>query len=299
MQKEYLEEFKTYLSFEKNYSANTVKGYESDITSFLIWLKSDCLAVDLNKLREYIHFIQQFNYKKNTILRKISSIRGFYKYLNREKIIAANPADALIAPKKGKPLPKFLTDDEMEKILDNVSISTPAGFRNKAILELLWATGMRISELSGLNFGDLELDNNEIRVFGKGAKERIVLVSNRAKRFLIQYIQSARSLIPCSNAIKIDTSDSSPVFINKTGYRIQNKTIRNAINEVVDRIQLPKHVTPHVFRHSFATHLIENGADLRVVQELLGHASISNTQIYTHVSMQHLKNVYNTSHPHA
>ena len=117
MQKEYLEEFKTYLSFEKNYSANTVKGYESDITSFLIWLKSDCLAVDLNKLREYIHFIQQFNYKKNTILRKISSIRGFYKYLNREKIIAANPADALIAPKKGKPLPKFLTDDEMEKIL--------------------------------------------------------------------------------------------------------------------------------------------------------------------------------------
>ena len=187
----------------------------------------------------------------------------------------------------------------MEKILDNVPITTPAGFRNKAILELLWATGMRVSELSGLNFGDLELDNNEIRVFGKGAKERIVLVSNRAKRFLIQYIESARPLIPGVNSIKIDTSDSSPVFINNTGFRLQTRTIRNVINEIVERIQLPKHVTPHVFRHSFATRLIENGADLRVVQELLGHTSISNTQIYTHVSTQHLKDVYNTAHPHA
>ncbi len=299
MQKEYLEDYKTYLSFEKNYSEHTISGYASDITSFLIWLDCDCLSVDLNKLREYLHFIQRFNYKKTTILRKIASLRGFYKYLNRERLIDTNPADALIAPKRGKSLPKFLTDDEMEKILDNVPITTPAGFRNKAILELLWATGMRVSELSGLNFGDLELDNNEIRVFGKGAKERIVLVSNRAKRFLIQYIESARPLIPGVNAIKIDTSDSSPVFINNTGFRLQTRTIRNVINEIVERIQLPKHVTPHVFRHSFATRLIENGADLRVVQELLGHTSISNTQIYTHVSTQHLKDVYNTAHPHA
>ncbi len=299
MQKQYLDDYKTYLSFEKNYSENTIKGYASDIISFLIWLDSDCLKVDLNKLREYQHFIQRFNYKKTTILRKIASIRGFYKYLYREKYVDINPADSLIAPKKGKSLPKFLTDDEMEKILDNVDISTPAGFRNKTILELLWATGMRVSELSGLNFGDLELDNNEIKVFGKGAKERIVLVSNRAKKYLEQYIKTARPLVKGVNGINIDESDSSPVFINNTGYRLQTKTIRNVINQVVDKIQLPKHVTPHMFRHSFATKMLENGADLRIVQELLGHASISNTQIYTHVSTQHLKDVYNNSHPHA
>ena len=299
MQKQYLEDFKTYLSFEKNYSEHTVKGYASDILSFLIWLNADCLNVDINKLREYQHFIQRFNYKKTTILRKIASIRGFYKYLYKERYIDSNPADSLIAPKRGKSLPKFLTDDEMERILDNVDISTPAGFRNKAILELLWATGMRVSELSGLNFGDLELDNNEIKVFGKGAKERIVLVSNRAKKYLEQYINTARPLVIGVNGVKTDEDDSSPVFINNTGYRLQTKTIRNVINQVVEKIQLPKHVTPHMFRHSFATRLIENGADLMVVQELLGHASISNTQIYTHISTQHLKDVYNNTHPHA
>lgn len=299
MQRQYLDDFKTYLAFEKNYSEHTIKGYASDIMSFLLWLKADCLAVDLAKLREYQHFIQRFNYKKTTILRKIASIRGFYKYLYRERLINSNPADSLIAPKKGKSLPKFLTDDEMEKILDNVEINTPAGFRNKAILELLWATGMRVSELSGLNFENLELDNNEIRVFGKGAKERIVLVSNRAKKYLEQYIKTARPLVVGVNAIKIDELPSSPVFINNTGYRLQTRMIRNVINQIVEKIQLPKHVTPHVFRHSFATRLIENGADLRVVQELLGHTSISNTQIYTHISTKHLKDVYNASHPHA
>lgn len=298
-QKQYVEDFLTYLSFEKNYSEHTIKAYKSDIISFLIWIDSNCLTTDLNKLREYMHFIQRFEYKKTTILRKIASLRGFYKYLYRERIIDNNPANSLIAPKKNKSLPKFLTDDEMERILDNVQITTPAGFRNRAILELLWATGMRVSELSGLNFGDLELENDEIKVFGKGAKERIVLISKRAKKFLQQYINTARPLIPGCNGIKISNDESSPVFINNTGYRLQTRTIRNVINEIVERIQLPKHVTPHMFRHSFATRLIEHGADLRVVQELLGHASISNTQIYTHISTQHLKDVYNSAHPHA
>lgn len=298
-QKQYVEDFLTYLSFEKNYSEHTIKAYKSDIISFLIWIDSNCLTTDLNKLREYMHFIQRFEYKKTTILRKIASLRGFYKYLYRERIIDNNPANSLIAPKKNKSLPKFLTDDEMERILDNVQITTPAGFRNRAILELLWATGMRVSELSGLNFGDLELENDEIKVFGKGAKERIVLISKRAKKFLQQYINTARPLIPGCNGIKINNDEGSPVFINNTGYRLQTRTIRNVINEIVERIQLPKHVTPHMFRHSFATRLIEHGADLRVVQELLGHASISNTQIYTHISTQHLKEVYNTAHPHA
>jgi site-specific recombinase XerD len=157
---------------------------------------------------------------------------------------------------------------------------------------------MRISELSGLNFGDLNLENNEIRVFGKGAKERIVLVTDRAKSYLERYIETARSLVPKGYPAP-PVSEDSPVFINNTGYRLQPKTVRNVINDIVDKINLPKHVTPHVFRHSFATHLIENGADLRVVQELLGHASISNTQIYTHVSTRHMTDVYNAAHPRA
>ncbi len=293
----YLEDYKTYLSFEKNYSEHTIKAYESDILSFLIWLDSDCIKVELSKLREYLHFIQKFEYKKTTLLRKIASLRGFYRFLFRERLIENNPTESLISPKKSKSLPKFLTDDEVTKILDNVQINTPAGYRNRTILELLWATGMRVSELSGLNLCNLELNMNEIRVLGKGSKERIVLVSTRAKRYLLQYIDAARPLV--AKGIVPDTSPSAPVFINNTGYRLQPRTIRNVIKEIVDRIELPKHVTPHVFRHSFATRLLEHGADLRVVQELLGHASISNTQIYTHVSTQHLKDVYKSAHPHA
>lgn len=298
LSKQYIEGFKTYLSVEKNFSEHTLSAYCSDVVSFILWLDNvSCIDVDFNKLREYLHFIQRFDYKKTTVARKTASIRTFYKFLFRERYIDSNPAISLNAPKRPKSLPKFLTPEEVEQILNNVKIETPAGFRNRVILELLWATGMRISELSNLNFGDLNIEENEIRVFGKGAKERIVLISERAKGYLIQYINSARKLIaPEYNTGEID--DKTPLFINKTGFRLQNKIIRRVINEIVDKIELPKKVTPHVFRHSFATKLIENGADLRVVQELLGHAGISNTQIYTHVSMKHMKDVYETAHPH-
>ena len=298
-EKGFIEGFKSYLSVEKNFSEHTLNAYCSDIVSYILWLNgTSCVDIDFNKLREYLHFIQRFDYKKSTIARKIASIRTFYKYLFRERFIDSNPAISLSAPKRPKSLPKFLTTDEIEKILNNIKIETPAGFRNRVILELLWATGMRVSELSNLNFGDLNIEENEIRVFGKGAKERIVLISDRAKQYLIQYINTARKLLAPGYDIG-EITDNSPLFINNTGYRLQNKTIRNTINEVVEKIELPKKVTPHVFRHSFATHLIENGADLRVVQELLGHAGISNTQIYTHISMKHMQEVYDNAHPHA
>ena len=297
--KQDLEDFKSYIIIEKNFSQHTAKAYYSDVLGFLLWMgEQSCEDVNFSKVREYLHFIQRFNYKKSTIARKIASIRTFYKFLYRERKVDSNPAMNLISPKRGKTLPKFLKPNEVESILNNVKIDTPAGYRNRAILELLWATGMRVSELSGLNFGDLNLANNEIRVFGKGSKERIILVTDRAKSYLERYIETARPLIPKGFPLEKPT-ESSPVFINNTGYRLQTKTIRNVINDVVEKIALPKKVTPHVFRHSFATHLIENGADLRVVQELLGHASISNTQIYTHVSTQHLKEVYNEAHPRA
>lgn len=296
--KNQLEGFKIYILVERNFSEHTAKAYCTDVLDFLLWLDEENSSdVNYPKIREYLHFLQKFQYKKTTVARKIASLRTFYRYLYREKIVDSNPALSLNSPKRSRNLPKFLTSYEVEQVLNNVKIDTPAGYRNKTILELLWATGMRISELSGLNFGDLNLEENEIRVFGKGSKERVILVSERAKSYLQRYIETARPLV--AKGFEVKTGDDAPVFINNTGYRLQAKTVRNVINSVVEKIDLPKHVTPHVFRHSFATHLIENGADLRVVQELLGHASISNTQIYTHISSQHLKEVYDETHPRA
>ncbi len=292
----YLQEFKLYTEVERNFSKHTVCAYGSDILSFLIWLNDKNIKdVTYNLIREYLLYIQQFKYTKSTTARKIASLRTFYRFLYRERVVETNPADGIHAPKRGKTLPEFLTENEIEKILNNIKIDTPAGYRNRTILELLYATGMRISELSNLNFENLNLDENEIKVFGKGAKERIVLVSDRAKKYMESYLKNVRFLI-CKNE---NTSLSAPVFVNKTGYRLQPQSVRHAINDVMNKIELPKHVTPHVFRHSFATKLLENGADLRVVQELLGHSSISNTQIYTHVSAERLKQSYNIAHPRA
>ena len=294
--KKYLQEFKLYIEVERNFSRHTITAYSSDILSFLIWLNDKEISdVTYPIIREYLLYIQQFNYSKTTTARKIASLRTFYRFLYREKIIETNPALGVHSPKRGRTLPNFLTETEVEQVLNNIKMDSPAGYRNRTILELLYATGMRISELSDLNFGNLNLEENEIKVFGKGAKERIVLVSERAKKFLQSYIKTARLLI----FKEAKQNSDSPVFINKTGYRLQPQSVRQAINEVVEKIELPKHITPHVFRHSFATKLLENGADLRVVQELLGHSSISNTQIYTHVSTEKLKQTYNTAHPRA
>ena len=290
--KRYFQEFKLYIEVEKNFSKHTVTAYSSDILSFLVWLNDkNIIEVTYSTIREYLLYIQQFNYSKTTTARKIASLRTFYRFLYREKIIETNPAIGIHSPKKGKSLPEFLTEIE----IDQINMDSPAGYRNRTILELLYATGMRISELSNLNFENLNLDENEITVFGKGAKERIVLVSERAKKFLETYMKTVRYLIFKTENIK----QTDPVFINKTGYRLQPQSVRSAIREAVEKIELPKHVTPHVFRHSFATKLLENGADLRVVQELLGHSSISNTQIYTHVSTERLKQSYNSAHPRA
>ncbi len=297
--KRYLKDFLIYLEVEKNFSAHTIRAYNSDILSFLLWLDTTPIEqTDHTKLKDYLVFIQRFNYSKTTLSRKIAAIRTFYRFLYREKIIESNPANSVHAPKKNKSLPKFLTGKEIEQILNNIKISTPAGYRNRTILELLYATGMRISELSNLNFGNLNLEENEITVMGKGSKERIVLVSQRAKDFLEKYIKTVRYMVAQEGSATEENEDS-PVFINKTGYRLQPQSIRTVLNDIVKKIELPKKVTPHVFRHSFATKLLENGADLRVVQELLGHASISNTQIYTHVSTERLKAVYDSTHPRA
>lgn len=293
--KQYLDDFKTYLKSEKNFSSHTVRAYVADVFTFLVWADNlEAVEIDTKKFSEYLYFIQKINYTKTTVARKIASIRAFYRFLYQEEIIEHNPADAIHAPKQSKTLPNFLTEDEVENILRNVKIETPAGFRNRIILELLWVSGMRISELSGLNYGSLNLEQNEIKVFGKGAKERIVLIPDKTKEGLLNYIQNVSDLIH-----KTQKTPDSPLFINYNGCRLQNQSIRKAIRQVVQNIEMSKKVTPHVFRHSFATKLLEGGADLRIVQELLGHTSISNTQIYTHVSSARLKNVYDATHPRA
>ncbi len=291
----YLDEFKIYLKSEKNFSPNTIRAYIADVYTFLIYSEeSDVISINSKNFSEYLHFIQKINYTKTTIARKIASIKAFYKFLYQEEIIEINPLDGIKSPKKAKSLPNYMNESEVEQILRNVKIETPSGFRNRVILELLWTTGMRISELSNLNFENLNLEQNEIKVLGKGSKERIVLVPDKTKEALLNYINNVFSLV--SN---IEQTQKTPLFINYNGFRLQNQSIRKALNEVVRKIELPKKVTPHVFRHSFATKLLEKGADLRIVQELLGHSSISNTQIYTHVSSARLKSVYDTAHPRA
>lgn len=293
--KKYLEDFEIFLKSEKNFSPHTVRAYVADVYTFLIWADEiEVEKIDTKKFSEYLYFIQKINYTKTTVARKIASIRAFYRFLYQEEIIDNNPTDAIVTPKQPKTLPNFMSEDEVENILRNVKIETPAGYRNRVILELLWASGMRISELSGLNYENLNLEQNEIRVFGKGAKERIVLIPNKTKENLINYIENVSDLI-----CKTPKDPLSPLFINYNGYRLQNQSIRKALKEVVEKIELPKKVTPHVFRHSFATKLLEGGADLRIVQELLGHSSIKNTQIYTHVTTSRLKSVYEATHPRA
>lgn len=298
LSKKYLDDFKIYLEVEKNFSMHTVRAYASDILTFLIWLKGKEISeLSHADIKQYIVFMQKFNYSKTTTSRKIASLRTFFNYLYREKITDLNPVKGIHSPKKTKSLPKFLTEEETEKILNGIKCDTPPRYRNKVILELLYCSGMRISELSGLNFADLNIENNEIRVFGKGSKERIVLISERVKKYLQTYIKSVRPLINTDGPKELNTNDSLPLFINKTGFRLQPQSIRVAIKETVEMLNIPKNVTPHVFRHSFATKLLNHGADLRVVQELLGHASISNTQIYTHVTTERLKQAYNEAHP--
>ena len=296
LSKKYLQDFKLYIEVEKNFSKETIRAYHSDVLSFLVWLNDKNIKdVNYNLIREYLLYIKQFNYTKTTTARKIASLRTFYRFLYREQVIENNPAIGVHAPKRGKSLPEFLTEAEMDKVLNKINMDSPAGYRNRTIFELLYATGMRVSELSNLNFEALNLEENEIRVFGKGSKERIVLISERAKKYLNTYLKTVRYLIYKEEQPKA----SSPVFINKTGFRLQPQSVRSAIKDVMKQIELQKHVSPHVFRHSFATKLLENGADLRIVQELLGHSSISNTQIYTHVSTERLRQSYDNAHPRA
>jgi tyrosine recombinase XerC len=283
----YLEKFISYLDVERNYSPHTVLNYRGDIEEFLKFLgKTTVMNVDYLTLRRYLARLRENNYRPRSLSRKLSSLRSYFKFLHREGLINENPAVLLMSPKLDKVLPKFLSEGDMAKFIETPSGENISGKRDRAILETLYSTGIRVSELVGLNVEHVDLIGNIAKVAGKGKKERLVPIGEKALDAIREYLEGR-------------PQRSSALFLNKYGTRLTDRSIRNIVNKHITAASLNQNISPHVLRHSFATHLLNRGADLRSVQELLGHANLSTTQIYTHVTTDRLKEVYNRSHPRA
>lgn len=285
--KQYLSQFFTYLEIEKNYSSHTILNYRLDLEEFVKFLdKKSFESVEYVDLRRFLAELKARNLKPRSLARKLSTLRSFFKFLQREKLIKSNPAKLLVTPKLDKPLPHFMSEEETVRLIEAPKAGKINSLRDKAIFELLYSTGIRVSELVGLDVNDIDFFGNIIKVMGKGKKERMVPVGEAALKALKEYLDSRKV-------------DHSFVFANKGGTRLTDRSVRNIINKYILEQAGSQHVTPHMFRHSFATHLLNNGADLRSVQELLGHANLSTTQIYTHLTTDKLKKVYDQAHPRA
>jgi len=291
--------FMDYLINEKNFSKHTVLSYENDLFGFYHYLMNSRMhesIQDINHftIRKYIAYLKEKKYSRKSIARKASSIRSFFKYLLRKRIIVENPALNLVTPKIDKKLPSFLYIQEINCLIDSIDTGKPQGKRDKTILEILYGTGMRVSELVHLNMNDLDLIENTVRVFGKGSKERILPLSKPCIKALNNYF-----LIREEHYLKSKIADkkNSIVFLNRFGGRLTTRSICRIIQKRIKESGLNKKISPHALRHTFASHLLDGGADLRSVQELLGHESLSTTQIYTHITKERLKSVYHKTHP--
>jgi tyrosine recombinase XerC len=282
-----VEKFLLYLEVERNYSPHTLLNYHLDLREFLDFLGDTSVEkVEYLHFRKFLAQLHERHYRPRTLARKLSSLRSFFRFLHQEGHIAQNPALLLITPRLDKPLPHFLSEGEMTKLLEFPSTEQVADQRDRAILETLYSSGIRVSELTGLNVEDVDFISNILRVMGKGKKERLVPVGEKALTEIRRYLDG-RSF------------QQRALFLNKSGGRLTDRSIRNIINKHIKATSILMHVSPHMVRHSFATHLLNRGADLRAVQELLGHKNLSTTQIYTHVTMEKLKNVYDQAHPRA
>ncbi len=283
-----------YLEAERNVSPYTVRNYKADLLDYFGFLrlkKIDSLtSVDKHVLRDYLQHLMEQGTVKASIARKLSAIRSFYRYLLREHMIAASPVAETSSPKLDKRLPSFLTTDEVTRLLESPDLSLPKGRRDRAILELLYAAGLRVSELARLNIEQVNLSTREIRVWGKGAKERMVLMGEPAADALSAYLKQGRPELA-------GEKKTGAVFLNRDGGRLTERSVQYILQEYASRAGIGKRVHPHMLRHTFATHMLDGGADLRVVQHLLGHADLSTTQIYTHISKQRAKKVYLAAHP--
>ncbi len=288
-----VEDFLGFLTTEKGASDHTVKNYAIDLREFMKFLgEKDLKDLTYLDIRSFLAYLKTRNYSKSSIARKLACLRSFFKYLARENVLTQNPAAGIATPKKEKKLPSFLNPDEITKLLDAPNKGNWEEKRDKAILEMLYSSGIRVSELVGLNHDDCDLFGGLARVRGKGKKERVVPVGQVALNCLKSYLEE-KAPKETQHPIK------KPLFVSRLGGRLTDRSIRRMILKYVKRIGLGKEVSPHTLRHSFATHLLDRGADLRSVQELLGHANLSTTQIYTHVTTQRLKDAYEAAHPRA
>lgn len=281
-----LKEYENYLKFEKNYSMNTINSYLSDIKEYQEFKKGDILSSTKEDILAYLKTIK--NLESTTISHKISSLKSFFKYYQKREKIKVNPLANIKSPKIAKKLPTYLTLEEVSKLLD-IEIKSPYDARNKAILELLYSSGIRISELCNMQTSNYNSYECIIRLIGKGSKERIIPLGDYAISVLEDYINNYRP--------KINKKNINSIFINNRGDAVSRQFIFKVIKKECLKKGIRKNVSPHTLRHTFATHLLQNGADLRIIQELLGHENISTTQIYTHVSNQELKNDYQKFFP--
>ncbi len=296
---EQVEQFLGYLHSNRNMSPMTVKSYAEDMAHFLRFTEDAAPPiagweqVDVRLLRRYLASLQSDGYRKTTVARRLSCLRSLFRYLVRIKVLSANPALGLSSPRLEDRLPKVVGQDVLDALLQAPDPATPAGLRDRAILELLYATGVRGAELEAMNVPDVDCRTREIRVVGKGSKERVVLFGRAAQEAVAEYLGHGRPQL--ADRSKAETA----LFLNRFGTRLSVRSVRNILDKYVEQVSAATHLSPHALRHSFATHLLDGGADLRSVQELLGHSSLATTQIYTHVSNQRLQDAFRRAHPRA
>jgi integrase/recombinase XerC len=288
-----------YLEVERNYSAHTILSYETDLMSLIQFLRQEGIEsfnkVHKEELRAFIGSLLDQGYSQRSVARKIAAMRSFFKFLRRQKIVDGNPALVLITPKIGKRLPSYLDEESVERLVGLPDCSTTKGKRDTALLELLYSTGIRLSELIGLNIDDLKLKEGLIKVRGKGRKERIVPVGRKAMEAIDTYLQGKKE-----NVLQRSTeAEDLPLFKTEKGSRMYPQAVGRIVRKYIGMVSEMEKKSPHVLRHSFATHLLNHGADMRAVKELLGHESLSTTQVYTHVSSARMKKVYENAHPKA
>jgi len=291
-------DFLDYLTYERNVSINTVAAYRDDLESFTGFLCNDYFTfardqLDLRRIdhiaiRSYLAHLARKKLSRSSIARHLSALRSFFKYLMREEIVDANPARGVATPRREKHLPSVLQASDIAVLLEAPDLSSALGIRDRAWLELLYASGLRISELVGIDLDDIELRARLVKVLGKGAKERIVPFGTKAEEAIRAYLR-----------VRNGSDDETALFVNYRGERITTRSVRRLFNGYVREASLRAGVSPHTLRHSFATHLLNAGADLRAIQELLGHASLSTTQKYTHLNDWQLIEVYKKAHPRA
>jgi tyrosine recombinase XerC len=298
-----LDRYEDYLKAERNASRYTVRNYLHDLLGgqkpdsqkgFFQFLRQKKITsledVDRQVVRDYIAWLMEQGVVKSSIARKLSAIRSFCRFLVREEILSHNPLEKAASPKQDKRLPSFLSTTEVTRLLETPDPTTPVGMRDRALLEMLYASGLRVSELVSLNLGQVDLDSNEIRVVGKGSKERLVLMGKPASRTLITYLKEGRPQL-------LGEKRNNAIFISRQGERLIARRVQKILEKYARLAGIERRVHPHMLRHTFATHMLDGGADLRVVQELLGHADLSSTQIYTHVSQSQARKVYMAAHP--